>query len=897
MKSVSRRDVLRWMASAVPVSVVASQMGNDVLHAATAHPRLLFTSDNIPAIRAKLTAHYGSSSSYADVRGSFQSAINDADSNYGTISSVPNARYYAAVYAFLSQILPCPGFTSTHTPAQHGNEAGRLLQIWVDSGDVGGSLAGGWPEGLLGYAYDWAYPYLGSSLKSGIVTLMKQTSATADSQYNNPWAAGSSTDISVSMMFASAVANDGVDDAWASAELAKFSTRVSSLTGVVGSESAVAQAGPTTYGCGLQSGLNYMNYQWPPWVQHLEAYRTANGISKASFYTSSFDAVVSGLYWLVYSLRPDAVSNASYPNGFRWSLITPQYSTLYQTPASPALVLPCVFAGIYNAVNPTAARLAMWLTRQRIQQISYPASSIYLGQVWLHRFACEDPTISEASPSSLGLPLSATFGDGRYEFKSGWDPDGSTNTNWAIRFHATRYETLNDGREPGMLVGHYEIHRKGPQTIMRGSGGHIPIWPGALNRLYFLDTTFVPPFTETGSNGFAVRMAGRSWVGQNPYASNRGNGITPGSPADYYTETRSRFASGNVDLDYLFADLTKWWPSAAKFTDGNNPAMVTLYHDQKVLFRPTNVADPVLVVVFVRYGTTSTNYQPIYCWNPAGPSISVDGVETRNSPVRWSGGHGNWTYTGASRAICVNTSSGAGTPAYNGKNILTVIRPTSRTIIKSGGPDENGNHFQDSDPPAPGAWADISKTWSCEAMDYYGQRYPMVMGPTQTDETIHHGEYFIQVQPSPIVMNGDFCLVNEVGDAGITPASCDHVTGSNFAGVAIRASYGNRIAVFGTAGDAASGSFVIPTAGTYKALICNVLALSCAISGGSNISSITAVEGGSGSPFAVPSSRTVYVNIVVSASGTGAANTITLQGSGVPSPAAPAPPTAVRIIR
>ena len=110
------------------------------------------------------------------------------------------------------------------------------------------------------------------------------------------------------MLFASAVANDGVDDAWASAELAKFSTRVSSLTGVVGSESAVAQTGLTTYGCGLQSGMNYMAYQWPPWVQSLEAYRTANGISKAAFYTSAFDAVISGLYWLVYSLRPDAVA-------------------------------------------------------------------------------------------------------------------------------------------------------------------------------------------------------------------------------------------------------------------------------------------------------------------------------------------------------------------------------------------------------------------------------------------------------------------------------------------------------------------------------------------------------------------------------------------------------------
>ena len=108
--------------------------------------------------------------------------------------------------------------------------------------------------------------------------------------------------------------------------------------------------------------------------------------------------------------------------------------------------------------------------RQRCRAIDYPPVSVYIGQTWLHRFCCEDPTIPEASPASLNLPLSTTFGDGRHEFKSGWDPDGATNTNWAVRFHATRWETLNDGREPGILVGHYEVHRKGPQTIMRELG-------------------------------------------------------------------------------------------------------------------------------------------------------------------------------------------------------------------------------------------------------------------------------------------------------------------------------------------------------------------------------------------------------------------------------------------
>jgi hypothetical protein len=311
----------------------------------------------------------------------------------------------------------------------------------------------------------------------------------------------------------------------------------------------------------------------------------------------------------------------------------------------------------------------------------------------------------------------------------------------------------------------------------------------------------------------------------------------------------------------LFADLTKWWPSTTKYSDGNNPAYVSLYHDQKIVFRPASVANPVLVVVYARYVTTNSAYQPIYCWNPAGPSITVDGTETANSPLRWLGsGQGNWTYSGASRAICINQASPFGTPNYDGKNILTVIRPTSRTIIKSGGPDEFGNHFYDATPSYPGAWPVISNTWSCEAMDYYGQRYSMTMAAGNLDEVIHHGEYFIQIQPIPAAATtGDFLVVNEVGDSGITPAVCDAITGTGgFVGVAILSPH-NRIAVFNSTGDVTSGTFTVPTAGTYKAQICNLSGATRTVSVSSG--SVTDVATGGSSPFTVDASKSLYLNL------------------------------------
>ena len=121
---------------------------------------------------------------------------------------------------------------------------------------------------------------------------------------------------------------DGVDDALASAETGEIHHANRSRTGVVGSESAVAQTGLTKDGCALVLRLlNYMNYQWLPWVQHLELPDGEWVLGKASFYTSVFDSVVSALYSGL-SIRSGlmlCIKRIVSEPGFRWSLITPQY--------------------------------------------------------------------------------------------------------------------------------------------------------------------------------------------------------------------------------------------------------------------------------------------------------------------------------------------------------------------------------------------------------------------------------------------------------------------------------------------------------------------------------------------------------------------------------------------
>jgi hypothetical protein len=673
--------------------------------------------------------------------------------------------------------------------------------------------------------------------------------------------------------------------------LNQYGTRVISPTGMIGCESRVTNLGPTRYGSGPQSGLNYSNYQWPCWVLHCEAVRTALGTPKSTFYDpAEYSIVPSTLYWWVYLIRPYATTTASaYPHGLLWSLMRTQYSQPTWTVDGLSGLLPAVFAGIWKDIEPEPAQLAMWLVRQRHSR--QPPTGYLLGAFWTYRFICEDPTIPERGPNELKLPLSAQFGDGRFEFKSGWDPDGATNTNWAVRFHMAKYLTQGNGRGPSHMNGAWEVHRKGPQTIIRGPGGHGWAGVGAFNALYFRDTQFTP---FTGDADYVLRIAGSVVTGVAPGSGNRGLDIRPGSQSDYLGEVRTRFASGPADLDYVFADMSAWYPGP-KWSNSDNPPSVVLCHDQKVLFRPASLNDPVRVVVYRRYQTVSTRFEPTFVWNPSGNAVSIDGTETAGTPVRNGSGGGQWTYTGASRAIVVNTVS-VGTPAYNGKNVLTVIRPTSRTIVKSGGPDSQGNEFQDT-AQGDGGWDHTSNNWSCEAIDLYGERFSFSAVEPGSSETAHHGRYCVQIQANPIATAGDFLVVNEVGDSSMTPSNCEHLTGTNFAGVAIHGSDGKRIAVFGTAGDAASGSFIIPTAGTYKALICNLLASTCAITGGGNIASITAIEGTGGSPFPVAGSRTVYVNIVVAANGTGPANTITLQGSGVPAPPPPDPPTGVRIIR
>ena len=128
------------------------------------HPRLLVTSTNLAAVKARL----GTGGVWEP---DFQTWVDWADGQYATAlsESLANLIFLAADYAFLYMTHGVTGASYGHTQAQYGTLARDILiEISVQSSVVGNYDWYGVP-----LAYDWCHPLLSGGDKTTLVTLMK----------------------------------------------------------------------------------------------------------------------------------------------------------------------------------------------------------------------------------------------------------------------------------------------------------------------------------------------------------------------------------------------------------------------------------------------------------------------------------------------------------------------------------------------------------------------------------------------------------------------------------------------------------------------------------------------------------------------------------------------------
>lgn len=821
--------------------------GGTSLVAQGVHPRTGgLSSATIPTIAAKINAYYDDDPTvtYPEVAGSFPDFLAELDFNYGMSATSANARRWAHAYCLVGHILPSlttgggTGISPAHTATQYGQEGARLAAA-ISSSDFNGE-DGGFPQANIPYVYDWCYNWTDATTRSNIRTAVQnfETGANCDALYASPFAADSNKTCSV--MFASAVATAGDGgETWGTNHLSEWtSVMESNSTGIIGSESAVANLYKSEYGYGscATPGLAYFSYMWQYDVLASETYRFgATTQTPTQFFdTTKYSFLPSGIYCLNYLTRPYARTNASgiEPNDLDWQLMRTQYAGVFQQDPNDAADLPVsVFAGIWNSVETAPARLAMWYQRNRLTRRA-PSGEI-IGRAWVYRFTMEDPTITASSPSTLNVPLSARMGDGSYYFRSAWPSDSSgTEGYWAIKITLPAFSVPGDGREAMNMSGAIEVHRKGAQLIWRGAGAHVPIVHGGANTLYFFNTGRTTDWdgSSSGTDPWNFKIDGRpvGWANQ-PQASGRGADIVQGGAKDYLNNDayiRKRFASGNVTTDYVYANRKNSYPSSGWYTTADAPAEESEVLSQYIIFRPPSANGAARIARFEVVTNTSNSWIPLIAWNPAADSISVDN-STSAGALHGLTTHGFVKSTN-SHVLTASNTYNLGGLTTSGRNTLTVVHPASNTIVIGGGASESAATCSFSDGDA--GWDDSStpnSSTSLEGVDFYGFRHPFLGNPcADPDQKMSFGQYFATVSPTS-VPNGtrtNFLLFYETDDNGSTAASVTELTSlTNVEGFQWRDSDMNGIAVFGANGaDQSTGGFTVPTAGTYTLTMTNI---------------------------------------------------------------------------
>jgi hypothetical protein len=855
-----------------PVHVSNPPAGGGTPLSRNEHPRIWVTEDNISAIRSRM-ATGGWLNSEANTWADW------LDANYTTSFGQLDKQYYVIHLAFAYLMLrdgALSGVTFDHSASDYGNKAADYILELITL--TGGAISDD-RTGQYIVAYDWAYPFFSPAERATVIDMFQD----ADNKSVSP-SLGIFNVVQVGfkisrVMGGLASLGDGIDDTWAQAKIDQFDDYFSGDTGGTKMQSFYGGIDGAN-GEGPSYAYNYHN----EWVLLMEeAYRTANGQSIASYYnTTERYHLTQVVRELMYRILPFAVSSA-------WRMDKGQYNEAGM--GLDGIHRNWIQAARRYTHDANIAPLAEWLIDNKFGGHTTSGDTGFL-RWWvpgLFVFGPDsEPTAS--SPTTLSMPSTLATYDGRFIFRDNWtDANASYITFEASKWFTSPYHSVAFG--PGT----WQIHRRGPQVVNQGGiTGHD--WgggrnAGATNTLMFVDTTISTSGIYSDGNPSGGGTLTNSSTPLNAYEALQGpvhrNVTYPQSISDFsqngFWDARDDFSyvladrAASRDFDYVLVDHTRTYPSN-RYSSSEVETRVSEVIRQFVYLRPATVAstDPDFLFVFDRATTTDTKFERRNIVHTVGDP-TVDGSSSAG-PSRNGSTAGKTTYTGATVISATNTANSS-----SGSTWITPLLPTSFIIVKVGGNDSAGN-----------PWT-IGPTHTTAGSHEYEDPYGTLWGFTKggevpaTDKAQYvGGRYRLEIIPTTSNLVDTHLYVVEQANSGASQTAVTGIslTNSTYTGAQV----GDRIVVFHkTSSAATSGTFVIPSAGTWRVLITGLSAASSrTVTGGANVSSIQSIDPvDTSSPFTVntPVQDSVtgatiggwlYLTIVVGSSGTGAANTITI---------------------
>lgn len=810
------------------------------------HPRFLLTTTELDDIRTVA----GADSLFVTQMNAFVTYINSELSARTTAYmssswevSMQYLRMLGAAYHFaggdywdgtaLASGAAVPGITGLQAPSVY---AARIVDIWdvvtTTPRVIPTSTGDG---GVSALSYDWTFPCLDSGRRTAVAAWLVTDALPLDSSNFDFWSDTGDTLFRIRHLATSmALQNDGLQTSFATT-YDKFSSWWRGADGWATGHSAFGGTGS-----GWVQGMFYGN------AYHASAYgldvnpggtrifeemaRTALGQTYAEWY--AHDDGRMWRYFPRYALRnltggvyPAGTITSVYAvprtNGYQYLWRPGELSTWHATSSTDTIGKPAqnpggvstihtlrVAATITKNWSANDAALAKWL----IDNVSGPwAYNDWPKDVVSLISGRGSNTVTAATtPSDAGESLSMFGQEGHWTFR----------TDWATR-NAPVVMVLSQKWPGGSYgfrhVGEILLFRNGPVLNRRTNwSGHTNVL-GAANASSMSFPTMSATRTQlTGSaSGEVMASAATTHIylgGErlNTAAQLQASDMVDGGAYDCLKNLRQWLHDGTAgrDVDYLFLDL---YTAYDDYTTKLNS-----YVRQVVYFRPSTVSGVPRLVVFDRpsvkspynWGAGTGDYAKMQGWTTAGEPTFADGTSAAG-PSRGPSGTAGKTYsTDATYVTCDNTEVGSDSTLH-----LTVLRPTAnRRLVKLGGPSTSAL-YQD--------YAGAATEWSHERD--LPQGYPLATGDT-TPSVItpsYAGAWHLYIEDSTTDAQTIFVTALEATDQGDAKSTTEAVTGSGLTGARI----GDRIAVFGETSDAVtSGTFTIPSVGTYKVLIAGVAA-------------------------------------------------------------------------